>query len=258
MKFRGLGQLGVIALYGTMRAMTTTTKMVILCSVLFVAKAAFVVAQTGPEVEITAEPSHHLVLQNREVRVFDVTVAPQARTLTYRHRHDSVSVTLGAADILNAAVGRAPERLKLRDAETTFVSAGLADQVRNVGTTPFRSVTIELLQDDKARQSAPQKWDDERGLQILEGGTQDIVFVKDGARVSEIDLQPGGMLPGNKAATRRLLVAVSDVDLRSHGGGKATGEHLRAGEVAWVDRGASPTMMNISESQAKFILLEFH
>jgi hypothetical protein len=34
-------------------------------------------AQQQQPVEITSEPSHHLVLENQYVRVFDVTVAPK-------------------------------------------------------------------------------------------------------------------------------------------------------------------------------------
>jgi len=218
--------------------------------------AALLAAQTAPEVEITAEPSHHLLLQNRDVRVFSLELAPQASTRTHRHRHDHVFIALGVAEVSNLVSGRPPERQKLQDGAATFVSGGFAHQLRNLGSTPFRGVSIELLQ---AQKSPPAKWEEERGLEILEGGTQDILFVKDGVRVSEIDLQPGGTLPANKSAPRRLLVAVSDVDLLSHSGGKTSmARHLRAGEVAWMMGGAVPALMNAGKGQAKFIVLEFH
>src|SRR5437660_1111318 len=47
---------------------------------LMVSSAVLLSAQT-PEVEITAEPHHHLVVQNPFVRVFKVEVAPHAATL---------------------------------------------------------------------------------------------------------------------------------------------------------------------------------
>ena len=49
----------------------------------FLATAALAQQQQQP-VEITSEPSHHLVFQNEYVRVFDVTVAPKASTLVHR------------------------------------------------------------------------------------------------------------------------------------------------------------------------------
>src|SRR5580704_7524773 len=51
----------------------------------------FLLAQTATEVEITAEPSHHLALDNEYVRVFKVEVAPHSSTLMHRHRHDYTS-----------------------------------------------------------------------------------------------------------------------------------------------------------------------
>src|SRR5229473_2885831 len=66
-----------------------------------------------------------------------------------------------------------------------------------------------------SRRLPPPKWDEERGMHVLEGGTQDIMFVKDGVRVSEVDLQPGGVLPKHHHAGPHLVVAVSDLDMRS-------------------------------------------
>src|SRR2546426_12792609 len=140
------------------------------------------------EVEITAEPSHHLALENEHVRVFKVEVAPHAATLLHRHRHDYVFVTLGASEVSNEVEGKPPVTLKLQDGETRFTPGGFAHIARNLASTPFRNVTIEFLQDKAASQA---KWDQERGLNVLTGGTQEILFVKDGVRVSEIELQPG-------------------------------------------------------------------
>jgi len=214
--------------------------------------------QGASEVEITAEPTHRLILQNDNVRVFYVEVAPRSATLTHRHHHDYVLVSLGASDITNAVVGKPPAELKLQDGETTFVPGNSSHKVRNLATTPFRNVTIELMQDEKARNSPPAKWDEERGLHVLEGGTQDIMFVRDGVRVSEIDLQPGGMIPQHHHSGPHLVVAVSDLDLRSDVVDKGPSEkRLKAGEVAWVPGGFTHTVMNMGKTQAKFITLEF-
>jgi hypothetical protein len=68
----------------------------------------FLLAQTTPEVEITAEPSHHLALENEYVRVFQVEVAPHAATLMHRHNHDYFAVTFGDAHISNEVEGKPP------------------------------------------------------------------------------------------------------------------------------------------------------
>ena len=63
------------------------------CSVLILLLSTILTAQAAPEVEITAEPYHHLVFANDQIRVFDVDVLPHSETLTHWHRHDYVFVT---------------------------------------------------------------------------------------------------------------------------------------------------------------------
>ena len=173
-------------------------------ALLLVFLTAILTAQT--EVEITAEPHHHQVLANDQVRVFSVDVPPHADTLTHWHRHDYIYVMLGACQVVNAVQGKDPVTIKLQDAQVGFTSGPFAHIVRNQDQ-PFRNLTIELLQDDQLRHST-HKWDEDRGLDILQGGTKEILFVKDAVRVSEFELQPGGTAP--KPANPYLLVAVSN------------------------------------------------
>src|SRR5689334_1661157 len=51
-------------------------------------------AQTA-EVAITAEPHHHLLLENQQVRVWLAEVAPHDSTLMHRHDHDYAFVSIG-------------------------------------------------------------------------------------------------------------------------------------------------------------------
>jgi quercetin dioxygenase-like cupin family protein len=226
--------------------------LLILCS------AVLVCAQT-PEVEITAEPHHHLVLQNPFVRVFKVEVAPHADTLMHRHRHDYVFVTLGTSEVENDVQGKPPATLKLKDGDTYFLPGGFAHIAKNLLDRPFRNVTIEFMQDEKAHKSPPPKWDEERGMHILEGGTHDILFVKDGVRASEIILQPGATLPRHHHTGPHLLVAVSDLQIRSDvvGQGPMLG-YFKSGDVKWLPGGYSHTLTNVGKAEAKFITLEFH
>jgi beta-alanine degradation protein BauB len=213
-------------------------------------------AQTTSEVEISSEPHHHPALENAYVRVFKVEVAPHQATLMHRHRHDYVFVSLGPAEIANEVAGKPP--LKLREGETRFTPGNFAHIARNLAATPFRNVTIEFLKDEEARKTLPPKWDEERGMQVLEGGTQDILFVQDGVRVSEVDLQPGGLLPRHHHAGPHLVVAVSDLDMRSDVEGKGPStQQLKAGDIAWVEGGYTHALTNVGQQEAMFVTLEF-
>ncbi|MGH9499194.1 MAG: hypothetical protein ACRD3L_08625 [Terriglobales bacterium] len=225
-----------------------------LCAVLLLAIAAS--TQTA-EVEITAEPSHHLALQNSYVRVFQVEVAPRTATLMHRHRHDYVFITLGPSEISNEVAGKPPVTLKLQDGETRASDGNFAHIARNLANTPFRNVTIELLQDEKFH-TAPPKWDDDRSLHILHGGTQQILFVKDNVRASETELQIAGSVPRHRHAYPHLVVAITDVILRSDVSGKgASNVVMKSGDIAWVEAGLTHSLTNVGTSEAKFVTLEF-
>ena len=215
-------------------------------------------AQTPNEVEITNEGHHHQVLENDFVRVFKVEVGPHDATLMHRHRHDYLYISLGPADVSNEVEGKSPAQLKLQDGQTGFLAANFAHIARNLASTPFRNVTIELVQDGKARTTPPAKWDEERGLQVLHGGTQEILFVKDGARVSEIELQPGGMIPSHQHKGPHLVVAITDLDMRSDVVGRGPmPSQLKSGEVKWVPGGYTHTLTNVGKQPAKFVAVEF-
>jgi quercetin dioxygenase-like cupin family protein len=216
-------------------------------------------AQTTSEVEITAEPHHHLALENQYLRAFKVEIAPHEATLMHTHHHDYVFVTLGASEVENDVKGKPPVTLKLQDGEARFVPGNFAHIARNLADTPFRNVTIEILQDEAARKNPPAPWDDERGLHVFTGGTQDIMFVQDGVRVSEIELQPGATIPSHHHSGPHLVVALTDLDVRSdvEGQGPMPG-HIKSGDVKWLPGGYTHTLTNTGKQEAKFVTLEFH
>jgi quercetin dioxygenase-like cupin family protein len=213
---------------------------------------------TASAVELSSEPSHHLVLENPYVRVFKVEVAPHASTLMHWHGHDYIFVTLGPSEVSNEVMNKPAVTLKLQDGETRFVPGNFAHIAKNLSDKPFRNVTIELLQDEKYRQSPPRQWDEDRGLQVLQGGTRDILFVKDGVRVSEVQLQPNTVIPKHTHAGPHLVVALTDMTLRSEVEGKPpTTRDLKAGEAAWIPGNLTHTVTNIGKTEAKFITIEF-
>jgi quercetin dioxygenase-like cupin family protein len=216
-------------------------------------------AQASPEVEITAEPHHHVALENQYVRVLQVEVAPHDATLMHIHHHDYVTIALGAANVSNEVKGKPPVPVQLKDGEARFVPGNFAHIARNLADTPFRNVTIEFLQDEAAHKSPPAKWDEERGLHVLTGGTQDIMFVQDGVRVTETNLQPGATIPSHHHTGPHLVVALTDLELRSNVEGQApTSAQLKSGEIKWLPGGYTHTVTNTAKQQAKFVTLEFH
>jgi oxalate decarboxylase/phosphoglucose isomerase-like protein (cupin superfamily) len=228
---------------------------------LFLLIATLLAAQAAPEVELAAEPHHHLAFENKYVRVYNVEVPPHADTLMHWHRHDYIAVNLGTAEVINAVKDKPPVTAKLQDGQVSFASASFAHIARNQTDQPFRNVTIEIVDDEALRQS-PNKWDpaknEDRALETFPGGTQQILFVKDGIRVSEFELQPGAVVPMHHHTGPHLLVAVSDVDLRSDVEGQGPmPAHFKSGDSKWLPGNYSHTLTNTGQKPAKFVTLEF-
>jgi hypothetical protein len=99
---------------------------------------------------------------------------------------------------------------------------------------------------------------EDRGLQILTGGTEDILFVKDDVRASDVQLNPHGTLPKTQAVAAELIVAVNDIQLQAGPGHQQQKDEiaLPAGDIRWLhpDR----TLVNAGKQSARFICFEFH
>ena len=221
----------------------------------FLLATALLAAQA--EVEITAEPHHRQILANAQVRVFSVDVAPHTDTLMHWHRHDYIYVMFGQSEVVNAVQGKPPVTGSLQDGQVGFAPGPFAHIVRNQDH-PFRNVTIELLQDAQLHHST-HKWDEDRGLDILPGGTKQILWVKDAIRATEFELQPRASAPISDAPY--LLVAVSDLHLYQTAAPNAPMSFsmivdLKPGEVQWFPAHHRPMLMNMG-APAKFVTLEF-
>jgi quercetin dioxygenase-like cupin family protein len=223
----------------------------------FVAPMSAPMADAQKAVEITAEPSHHLAFENQYVRVFQVSVAPHRATLMHVHHHDYVYVTIGDAHISNEVEGKAPVDARLADGDTRFVPGNFAHVARNLGDQPFRNVTIELMQDEKLRATSSHG-PEESSETKFDWGSRKILFVKDGVRVSEINIASGEVVPSHHHDGPHLMVAISDVDLRSelaqHG---PIPERLKTGEMKWLAANLTHAVTNVGKTPARFVTVEF-
>ena len=95
-------------------------------------------------------------------------------------------------------------------------------------------------------------------LHILNGGTLDILFVKDGVRAADLQLNPGGVVPKHHHDGPHVVVAITDLNLRTDiEGGGPRNVQLKAGEAAWVKGGVTHTVTNIGSQNARLVTLEF-
>ena len=106
-------------------------------------------AQQG--VNMFKEPHHALLTYIRNMRVFDVNVAPKEMTLDHIHDHDTVTIVLGPAMTRTQITGQdwtAPRDRALGAVEINmYTGAAITHKLENVGSTPYRIYTVENMRD---------------------------------------------------------------------------------------------------------------
>jgi quercetin dioxygenase-like cupin family protein len=220
--------------------------------------ATATLAQQQQAVEITSEPSHHLVFENEYVRVFDVTVAPKATTLIHRHGYDYLFVTLGETDVVSTRVGEKPIPLHLNDGEVRYTVGNFAHAAANESDHPFHNITIELLKpsgkvEPCAGVCAVQHCDKD----THPCPTMTRRIVADQWQVSLVRMPPSSRLEKHTHSLPHLVVAVSDLDLSSQTDSATATVKKAPGGLAWVPSGVTHTLLNNSSKPAQFVTVEF-
>lgn len=128
---------------------------ILLFLLLFCLSAGLVVAQDakqatlekyGPTVEITAEPSHHLKIDNPYIHAFYVDIAPGQSTKMHHHGYDYIAVVFGQSEINSITSDGTVKHVVFEDGAVGYTPSGLTHVATNLASTPFRNATIELLQ----------------------------------------------------------------------------------------------------------------
>lgn len=233
-------------------------KTIAIASWLFVATCISSFAQEA--VEITNEPSHHQVLENESVRVFDVTVRPGAPTKVHRHTHDYLAVAIGDSEIINAKQGAEPATVVFKDGDTRFAAAGLVHAVSTKGDSAFHNITIELLGATTGQHACTTSCSVPLPCDATDKSTcpsADILVSSDQWTATRITMPAGAIAPMHTHASGFLVVPITEVNFKEKAqDGKVTEVHLKPGQVSW-SKPITHEATNAGSQTAKLILLEF-
>ncbi len=220
-------------------------------------------------VEITSEPSHHLVMENAYVRVFDVTVAPKATTLVHRHNNDYVFVTLGDSDVISARPGEKPAALLLKDGEIRYTPGKFAHAAINQSDKPFHNITIELLKAATNVKTCKGDCELTGCIGALASSTTsspkpaacpsvDRRMISDQWRMSLWRLEPSTQVQTETPGANTLFIAVSDLEIEQQLDGKTKNLKLAPGGLAWIPASHLQILRNSSATMARYVVLEFN
>ncbi len=232
-------------------------------------------APPGP-VPISEEPHHRLLLQNDFTHVYIVMVPPLDATLLHQHDLPYLCVTLGAADIINAIVGRPELHQVLQDGETHYSPGHFAHIARTDSGLPFQHVTIELVHPQgtpknlckevlpgaplncpEPSAAAVDNGKAKKGQSETAARAEDVpYFETDEIRVDLHKVSSGNDYVDATPKTDALLVALTDANLDANLGGEHV-QFLHGGDALWLPAGKHRRIVDFLGTHSSFLLISF-
>jgi quercetin dioxygenase-like cupin family protein len=209
-------------------------------------------------VPLSQEPDHNLILSNNYVNAYDVEVPPKGSTLLHQHPYDNIFVVFGPADVTNTVEGQTPAPLTLPDSSVVFGHAPYVHFVTNNGSTPFRNVTIELLQPQGQEKTFYKSVTDALARAVVNAnfGKQNAVLETDAVRVLGVAIPVNGLWVAPSDGQPRLVVVLNDTSSPTRS--QAKRPPSEAGTVVWYDGGGKdPGVANESDQPVRLMVLEF-
>ena len=194
------------------------------------------------------EPHHDVKLENRYVRVLDVTVPPYDSTLIHIHENPYVYVSIGPATLKAQVLGSSEfTDLILKDGEVRF-SPVVTHRVGNIAATPFRNITIQIQgRDDTQPANAPP------AAPAKAKGSSPVVD-NDLITVDRLVLDPGESTGLHTHGRSSLLVAVHEGAIRlDREPTPSIRLTMRPGEFEWHTGPVSHSLTNAGSTRFQAI-----
>ncbi len=236
------------------------------CLLLLCTLASFALAQDakptapgkfGPTVEIPADATHQLKIENEYFRAYYVTIAPQKSTLMHHHGYDYIAVALGHTVIDVYALDGTAKHVVLENGDVRYTPAGVVHAVTNMADAQFHNATIELLQnhgpvcvnkcaDDPRAKDWPPLTPESK-----------LIGYGDTFRISEATIKPQQTV-SNEEAFPHLVILLTD--MHAHSGPQGSGGmefNQKAGDMMFHGGHANHGLTNIGDQDMRLIVMEF-
>jgi len=216
-------------------------------------------AQAETPDEITSDPHYHLLLQNDQVRVFEVALRPTEHAFV-RHPYNFLVVTLQDCDMVMWNEGESEIlNFHFNQGDARFFYSGPARGLRNDRTTDYHNITVEFLNPKVTTfgyQPTAGKWD--YGSNALNPPVDPSKKFKSTlqlgeAAVSDVQLLQGdALLPPDKGSSE-LVIPVTDLDVKVEGD-----RHVRKspGSIWWAGNERKTDLTNGVPEPTKFVVVE--
>ena len=217
------------------------------------ALSCVVLAQGAPtpplQVPAIREPHHFVKLDNKYARVLDVTVEPYSGTLYHIHENPYFWISIGPATLRGQTLG-AKEIINIEpvDAEVRY-SPALTHRVGNIGSTPFRNITVQIQsRDDVSPPGSVLASPRPTGYQAKPPLDNELV------RVERLILEPGQSTGRYTLPRSGMWIAAREgtISVESPGSSARTIE-IKAGDFDWHTGPITHTITNIGKARFEAI-----
>ena len=225
--------------------------------------APFAAAQTP--VDVSAEPHHHLLLENDKVRVFALTLR-QTEQAYAMHEHNLLLIGLRDCELVMWSEGHSDvQNFPFAQGDARFLFGGRAIGVRNERSSECQQIVVEFLNPKVTTfgyQYGKGRW--EYGSSALSIPDPHNLPVDPHARFAntmqlgeavakDVQLPPGETLPAPEKQAAQLLVALTDLDLQRDGE-----ERIRKSQadLAWIPANRMTKLTNNDAHPARFVVVE--
>ena len=204
-----------------------------------------------PAMQVPAlrEPHHFVKLDNKYTRVLDVTVEPFSGTLYHVHENPYFWISIGPATLRGQTLG-AKEIINIEpvDAEVRY-SPALTHRVGNIGSTPFRNITVQVqARDDVSPGSGFLASPKPTGYQAKPALDNELV------RVERLILEPGQSTGRYTLPRSGLIISARDGMISvERPGSEAHRVEMKSGDFEWHTGPITQTITNIGKTRFEAI-----
>jgi len=198
-------------------------------------------SQAGPKVvPVGEEPRHHVVFQNKYVRVIDAAIAPGDTTLFHTHSVNNVPVVIAGGNLRTEILGGKITESSLEVGGVWFAPATYTHSIKNIGKTTVRIIDAEVLSSLPAASTATETGN-------VPGRT--LVLENEQVRIYSIKLARGETT-GFFTHTRPVLqveVTGGRISVNQRGSSKKE-KKVKPGEFHWTETTETRSITSIGDS----------
>ncbi len=201
------------------------------------------------QVLVHKEPKHHLVYENKQIRILDVVMAPGDSSIYHIHHTPSLFILFTNTTSGSMLQGELPSLGKNTAGELFYENLAEPNirihRVWNADTDTFHVMDIELLGKDSGYEHSPL---------VAPGLT--LAIDTAWARTYRLTLKEDEVFQLNEKDRSFVLVSFSKASVETRVKGKAETKHLPEGGFIVITKGKAFSILNKGDQTVEFAMLE--